>query len=593
MRRGWHRGAPVLLPALLFLALHARTLHYELVWTDVPEIAWGSILRPPGRILHAFREPLQSIDDFAVRSFSQPYYRPLQVVTASLVAAAWGREAAPLRAVTLSLGALTAALFAALASQLLRSRRAGALAGAIFAVHPVGLEIYVWVGGLSAALAGAFAIASLGCATRSLAAAERSARVAWGVLSCTAFGLALLSKETAAVVPALLAALMLGLAARDRSAGHAFPLRAAALLLALQLALLAGYLFALRPSVLGTSLTGSPPIGGRLETQWASSLATWPESLCWLFLPLHSTTSDALRVLPSLLEPAPLLGAALALCSALAWLALLWRGQGVASLGLAWIWLAFLPGSGVVPLLHARAERNLFLSVFGAALLLAALAPALRRLRVPPALVTAVALVYVAGLAERSWQRQPDWRSTTRLFERDVAADPRHREGRLNLVVAYAERGEFERAKPHVDVLLEQRRPQGWTSYALEANLLETACRVNAALGRDEDTRRAVAADPPPADASAVWRMPGFYACYAPALLRLGRPAEALPLFEALQRGADGLDAARFALGAARSQAALGRPDEARAWLARIPPARAREAGIAAEVASLRRSLGP
>jgi hypothetical protein len=592
MRRGWHRDALVLLPALLFLALHARTLDYGLVWTDVPEIAHGSILRPPGRILHAFREPLHAIDDFATRPFTQPYYRPLQVVTASALARAFGREARPLRVVTLALGAVTALLFSLLAAQLLRSRRAGVLAGAIFAAHPVGLEIYVWVGGLAAALAGCFAIASLLCATRYLLAAAPRPRLAWGALSCAALCGALLSKETAAVVPALLAALMLGLHARDRDAREApWPTQAAAVLLGLQLALLAGYLLALRPAVLGTSLTGSSPIGGRLASQWASSLAVWPELFAWMLAPLHSTTSDVLEVVPSLLTTGPLLGLALALASAVAWVWLLRRGRGVSALGLAWTWLAFLPGSGLVPLLHARSERNLFLSVFGVALLLASLGPVLRRLRVPSALATALAIAFVVGLAERSWRRQPAWHSTTSLFERDVAAEPRHREGRLNLVVAYAEQGRFDAAKPHVDVLLEQRAPTRWTSYALEANLLETACLVNAALGRDVDTRRAVAGDPPPANASAVWRMPGFYACYAQALLRLGRPGEALPLFEALQRGAAGAAGAHFALGAARSQAALGRRGEALAWLARIPPSEAREAGLAGEVAQLRRSL--
>jgi hypothetical protein len=86
--------------------------------------------------------------------------------------------------------------------------------------------------------------------------------------------------------------------------------------------------------------------------------------------------------------------------------------------------------------------------------------------------------------------------------------------------------------------------------------------------------------------------MPGFYACYAQALLRLGRPGEALPLFEALQRGASGAAGAHFALGAARSHAALGHEREALAWLARIAPTQAREAALSGEIARLRDSLG-
>jgi hypothetical protein len=86
--------------------------------------------------------------------------------------------------------------------------------------------------------------------------------------------------------------------------------------------------------------------------------------------------------------------------------------------------------------------------------------------------------------------------------------------------------------------------------------------------------------------------MPGFYTCYAPALLRLGRPGDALPLYEALHRGAPGAAGANFALGAARSETALGRIPEAEAWLDRIPPDAAREAGLAQQIATLRRELG-
>jgi hypothetical protein len=594
MRRRWHRDAFVLLPALLFLGLHARTLDYEFVWTDLPEIADGSILRPPGRILDAFQEPLHAIDHFATRPFTQPYYRPLQVVTASGLAASFGREARVFRSVNLLLGVVTAILFTTLASGLLRSRRAGVLAGAIFAVHPVGLEIYVWVGGLAAALVGACIVGSLSCAARAFAAPETRARAGWTLASAAALVLGLLSKENAAVVPGLTLALALGLHARTTREGATDRslVSTAAVLVLSQAALVGAYLAVLRPAVLGSALTGIAPIGGRLSTQWATSLALWPDALAWIFLPLHSTTSDAVRIVTTFLDPAAALGLGLALGSAALFVGLVHRGHGIAALGLAWIWIAFLPTSGVVPLLHARAERNLFLSVFGAALLWPCLGGWLGRLRRPVPIAALLAVLLVAGLAERTWRRQPDWRSTSALFGRDVAADPRHREGRLNLIVTHAEAGRFPAAKPHVDVLLSQRRPAGWTSYALEANLLEVACRVNAALGRDADTARAVAGDPAPGSASAVWTMPGFYTCYAPALLRLGRPGDALPLYEALHRGAPGAAGANFALGAARSETALGRIPEAEAWLDRIPPDAAREAGLAQQIATLRRELG-
>ena len=48
----------LLLPVLIFLALHLHSLDYEFVWTDRAEVERGLIIRPPGSILSAFGEPM-------------------------------------------------------------------------------------------------------------------------------------------------------------------------------------------------------------------------------------------------------------------------------------------------------------------------------------------------------------------------------------------------------------------------------------------------------------------------------------------------------------------------------------------------------
>jgi len=566
------RLAATLLPALLFLALHARALGYEFVWVDEAEIVEGSILRPPGHILAAFGEPLQQSAGLATATLAQPYYRPLQVVTASALAASFGRSAPVFHAVSLALGAATAALFGALALALLREPGAALLAGAAFAAHPGLLEIYVWVAGLSAALMGLFLIASLFAGLRAQGAASPRDGLGWGALSLLALALGLLSKENAAVTPALL--LVLGVAVALRAHREGAERLGVGVLLALvvaQGALVTLYLFVLRPAVLGTALTGAAPIGGSLITQWQTSLAQWPSQLLWLFAPLRSCTSDAVRVVASWSDLATLAGVVLALGSALAGAWLLWRGHTLAAAALAWIWIAFLPTSGLAPLLHARAERNLFLSLFGAALLWAVGFAALQRTRAPRALGVALALLLVAFLAQRSFSRAPDWRSTQALFERDVAADPRHREGRVNLIVALAMAGRSAEAKQQMEVLAAQRPDEeGWHSYLLEQNLHELICLVNAQANDDADTLRRF---PPRALApSQVWLEAGFHACYAGALERSGRCADALPIYATLYRGSGGgAEGIRFAQGAARCAAALGQDDEAARWRARIP----------------------
>jgi hypothetical protein len=566
------RLAVSLLPALLFLALHARALDYGFVWVDEAEIAAGSILRPPGQILAAFGEPLQQGAGVATAALAQPYYRPLQVVTASALAAGVGRVPRAFHALSLALGAATAALFGALALRLLRQPGAALLAGCLFAAHPGLLEIYVWVAGLSAALLGLFLIASLLCGLRAQQAGSPRARLGWGAASLAGLAAALLSKENAAVAPALL--LVLGAATRWRARCEGLRDGSAAALAALvgaQALLVALYLLLLRPAVLGTTLTGAAPIGGSLASQWQTSLAQWPSLLAWLFAPLRSGTSDAVRIASGWGDPATLGGVALALGSALACIGLIWRGHALAAAALAWIWIGFLPTSGLAPLLHARAERNLFLPLFGAALLGGCAFAAVARTRLSRAAAVAAALLLVLGLAQRTSARSPDWRSTLALFERDVAADPRHREGRMNLIVALVAAGRGAEAKQHMEVLAAQRpADEGWHSYLLEPNLHELICLVNAAAGDDADTLRRF---PPRALApSELWLEAGFYACYAGALERSGRCADALPIYAALYRGSGGgAEGVRFAQGAARCAAAQGQDAEVARWRARIP----------------------
>jgi len=122
--------------------------------------------------------------------------------------------------------------------------------------------------------------------------------------------------------------------------------------------------------------------------------------------------------------------------------------------------------------------------------------------------------------------------------------------------------GRGDAAKREADALadLDPVR-EGWHSYLLEQSLHQLVCVANAAAGRDADTFRRYPLAAPPTSAE-IWREPGFRACEAQALERLGRCALALPIYEELARGTSGEEAAAFAQGAercARAPAAQGR----------------------------------
>ena len=216
--------------------------------------------------------------------------------------------------------------------------------------------------------------------------------------------LALLSHENGSVTPVLLFALVLSEAARARgwaalrARARALLSRAAALLL-LHGALTAAFLGVWRPFVLGGfTPSGGSLLGGSLVSQWLSALASWPRAFGWLFLPLYSSTSDRIRIVSSFADPGVWLGVVLLVASALLWLWMLHRGRAGAVLGLAWIWLAYLPSANLIPAAHPWAERYIFLSVFGMALLLADLVPLLLS-RVPAPARSAVAAVLALGFA--------------------------------------------------------------------------------------------------------------------------------------------------------------------------------------------------
>lgn len=164
--RGWIAAA-LLLPSLLLIALHWPALDHEFVWTDQGEIVHGILIQPPGRLLESFTQPMHPELGSLAPGSAQPYYRPLQVVVATTIDSEFGRRPRAFRSVTLALGALTMGLFAGLCWWLFRDPMQTAIAAAIAAAHPVGIEMYVWI----ASLAGAPAL--FVCGARALVDAER------------------------------------------------------------------------------------------------------------------------------------------------------------------------------------------------------------------------------------------------------------------------------------------------------------------------------------------------------------------------------------------------------------------------------------
>lgn len=192
--------------------------------------------------------------------------------------------------------------------------------------------------------------------------------------------------------------------------------------------------------------------------------------------------------------------------------------------------------------------------------------------------------------ASRSAARLPDWRSTRALFERDVAGDRYHREGRFNLALAYAQEGRFAEAKRHLDVLIALRAERDThPSYLPEALALETWCVVNEALAAQSETASFYEAEQRRSP-TGLFPMPGVVECAARSYETLGRSQAALAAY---QRAFQASGQPSALLGAIRSALRLGDRARAAQLLQALPAAARRDPALRSELAPLERALAP
>jgi len=564
----------VLVP-VLFLVWYARSLDYEFVWTDQGEIVMGLMIRPISDVDRIFLEPMVVEFDDGGTSVAPRYYRPLQVAALSAIDHSIGRRPRNFRALNIALGIVTAWTVAWIAFALFGNTAAALFAGAIYVLHPANLETYVWIAGLSHALAACFMAASLafGIAWRR--------RASWlAAAGCIgSLVLALLSKENAVVTPALLFLVAVamqqmesrkaGIEARD---GIAWPERDALMLIVIQLAVVALYLLWLRPLVLGTTVGGGELIGRSLGVHVPTVLGHWPGTMAWLLAPVVSNSSDVVELLTSVLRPEPLLALLLLAGSIALYSRWTRRGLEVAALGLAWIWIAFAPTSGLLPLNHVRGERYVALSLFGLALLLPALARFVaNRVGNPRARAALVALcVLLLGFyAERSARRMPEWKDERTLFEADVARDPLYREAYLQLALLSIRDGDYLGGKETLEAL---RRigPAfiGHVSYLNPNRVVSLYCGVNLELGRAKDSLDFFA--DLEASSERVTAMPALAYCAARSFVAAGEHRRGAAILRKLFFRTRAYSNAETAVEIARAYALAGDREAAQMWLTRV-----------------------
>lgn len=148
------------------------------------------------------------LDRSAIDSWNLPvepayhFFRPLVVASYKLDLLLWGTAPLPSHAVNLALHLLSVALVAFLALRLGGGRRVARIAAVLFAIQPQVCVAVVWTSGRTETIVGLLMLAGFAA----YVVARQDRRPAWLAVTLAALGLAMLTKENAVLLPAVVVA---------------------------------------------------------------------------------------------------------------------------------------------------------------------------------------------------------------------------------------------------------------------------------------------------------------------------------------------------------------------------------------------------
>ncbi len=415
--------------ALLLLSIlpYVNGLRNGFTWDDHQQIVMNRDLRAGAAITPLFTSSVWSSihREPGARNI---YYRPLQMLTYRAAFATGGAN--PLAFHALSIGFATAAVLIAF---VFFSKISGRLdiafaAAALFAVHPIHTEAVDWVSALPDIGCTLFLLTSFVFFLQAAAPEHRRGQpsnlrwLLW-MLALASFAIALLWKETAAVLPLLIATYVFLMRREMVFANRA----KAALMLPLPYwIVLAGYLL-IRFRALGIIASSqrnwelSPlaivlTVLNLMMTYWWKLVAPLPLNAYHVFSPVTSWLS--LRAVSGILF----------LFVAIALIVYAARRKPLIAFSAAWVFITLLPVMDIYAVgRNVFAERYLYLPSVGFCLLAVLLAVGgLQRVPLRFRKWTGALALAVVGLffASETVARNPDWKDDATLFARTLETSP-------------------------------------------------------------------------------------------------------------------------------------------------------------------------
>jgi hypothetical protein len=456
-----------LLAAALAIALYAHTLGGTWIYDDLFHAHDDPRLTQPGTWTQFLTEGYlpEGVDHLWRPLISLSY-----AVQIKLSDRAW-----PFHLVNILLHAAASALVAELARRLTASLKIAAIAGLIFAAHPLHVEAVAYIVGRAESACTVGMLAAMVLLLRPMTNAR-----ALAVFAC--FIVAILSKEQGLLLPPMLLLLwklrpkLINAGPKDASAGR--------LLLLLILFTLAGYVI-YREHILPwywepehLDIATQPMVRSVLRDRILIPIALLGRSTALFVAPLKLSPDYGLAIITprqSLTDPFLYLGLISLIAIAIATFAFIRRRAWTPLFLLACAALAYLMVSNVKLIGVVFAERLLYLpSAF--LLILAAMALA----KLPRKATTVIVALLLIGWSIRTITYAARWNNRRSFYETTVAENPRAARLRVLLAREYMSIGDYTRARQIVEDGL-TTAPEYWKLWitaariALEQNRLDDA----------------------------------------------------------------------------------------------------------------------
>jgi Tfp pilus assembly protein PilF len=427
------------------IAVYGNTIGHDFVWDDYSLIVDNHAVRTldPETVKAIFTE-----DSWKVAGRGGGYYRPIVTLSYHLDYKLFGGNSTGFHLTNVFFNAAACLMAFVFVYLLFGDILLGLLTALIFTIHPMHTEVVAWVSGRTDLLATFWSLVSLSCYV--LARRRHQAFLFAGAL--VAFVLAMLSKESAACLPLLVAVMEIGPFDELLAGGGPQPAPVnrtvrAIVSVGLFLAVLVLYAIVRRDVIGVTTSTYGAYAPGALGSV-ALPLSIFVGYVAKVLLPLRLAAEyDA--PIPQSFANVHVIGGLVA-AALVVWMVWRFHRRADVVLGAAVFVLGLGPVLNIIPIGEVSAERFLYFPSLGVALILGGLvASALRKrhasLRMPSSVVrwgpsrstagmiVVIALIAFVAAGARVFARNADWRDEGVLFAKNVQQDPGNPRAQANM----------------------------------------------------------------------------------------------------------------------------------------------------------------